>query len=246
VKPARGFSPILIPIAVTLLLGLTVFVFRFINISPKSVITNVLTKPSPSPAIKTYETQKECESATGKSCAILMCDVVPEGKTFEETCGQGFKTGWAPSKLNNNLRPSPSDEITNWKIYQGKYFSFKYPDHWTENTSPETLRSKLTLETKGLRIGVSVFDVDYFDQAYNLALQDFKHRESIEISVQGKKATKFITKGIGDPLPVDYSIITIVVESIPGRNYQINFNGPNKEITNELINQILSTFKFLD
>lgn len=107
-KPARGFFLILVLIFGALLIGVSVFVLGFRNISPKSVITNVLAKPSPSPAIKTYETQEECESATGKSCSILMCDVVPEGKTFEEACGQGFKTGWAPTKLNNSLHPTPT------------------------------------------------------------------------------------------------------------------------------------------
>ncbi|MBI4037593.1 hypothetical protein HY382_00935 [Candidatus Curtissbacteria bacterium] len=141
---------------------------------------------------------------------------------------------------------SPPAKTANWKTYQGKYFSFKHPSHWTENTTSESLRSKLTLETKGLRIGVSVFDADYFDQSYDEALQNFRHRESTQMNIQGKKATKFVTKGIGDPLPIDYSIVTIVVESIPGRNFQINFNGPNKEITNELIDQILSTFRFLE
>jgi len=93
-KYRRGFAAIIVLIAGILLLGLTFVVLRFINVSPKSFITNVINKPSPFPAIKTYKTQEECESTTGKSCSILMCDVVPEGKTFEETCGVGFKTGW--------------------------------------------------------------------------------------------------------------------------------------------------------
>lgn len=41
-----------------------------------------------------YQTQEECESATGQKCSFVMCDYIPEGKTFEEVCGVGFKKGW--------------------------------------------------------------------------------------------------------------------------------------------------------
>lgn len=49
----------------------------------------------------TYRTQEECQQKTGESCNFWMCDVVAEGKTFEETCGKGFKKGWGPSQTQN-------------------------------------------------------------------------------------------------------------------------------------------------
>ncbi|HZX20541.1 MAG TPA: hypothetical protein VFF13_06015 [archaeon] len=43
----------------------------------------------------TYTTQAECEQTENCECLFVMCDYIPEGKTFEETCGIGFKKGWA-------------------------------------------------------------------------------------------------------------------------------------------------------
>lgn len=62
------------------------FYFLFLSRSHKT----------PKIATKTYETQEECQQATQKTCAIIMCDLIPAGMTFEEACGIGFKPGWAP------------------------------------------------------------------------------------------------------------------------------------------------------
>jgi len=40
-----------------------------------------------------YPTKEACESAEKYQCDFVMCDVIPEGKTFEEMCGKGFKKG---------------------------------------------------------------------------------------------------------------------------------------------------------
>ena len=52
--------------------------------------------------------------------------------------------------------------------------------------------------------------------------------------------------GNGDVLPLSSSIISFVVKGTGDTSYYIVFNGDRKDITDELINQILSTFKFLD
>ncbi len=41
-----------------------------------------------------YGTLEECEQMTGKVCDFVMCDDIPQGKTFEEVCG--FQKGWTP------------------------------------------------------------------------------------------------------------------------------------------------------
>ncbi len=44
-----------------------------------------------------YASEDECKKSTGASaCSFVMCDLIPEGKTFEETCGRGFRPGWQP------------------------------------------------------------------------------------------------------------------------------------------------------
>jgi hypothetical protein len=51
----------------------------------------------PSPELqKTYATQGECETTLGKPCTLVLCDYIPEGKTFEEVCGRGFTESWVP------------------------------------------------------------------------------------------------------------------------------------------------------
>lgn len=42
----------------------------------------------------TYTSQEECETAMGGRCSYVTCDVVPEGKTFDEVCGEDFVKGW--------------------------------------------------------------------------------------------------------------------------------------------------------
>lgn len=41
-----------------------------------------------------YSTEEVCESTENCQCDFVMCDLIPEGKTFEEVCGKGFKKGW--------------------------------------------------------------------------------------------------------------------------------------------------------
>jgi len=43
-----------------------------------------------------FPSQEECEKKTGIVCSLVMCDDIPEGKTFEEVCGKGFIEGWQP------------------------------------------------------------------------------------------------------------------------------------------------------
>lgn len=42
-----------------------------------------------------WHSQNECEKATGKECGFVMCDYVPKGKTYDETCGK-VRKGWQP------------------------------------------------------------------------------------------------------------------------------------------------------
>lgn len=45
-----------------------------------------------------FPTKEECEQVTGMSCAsaFVICDNIPEGRTFEEVCEGGFEKGWQP------------------------------------------------------------------------------------------------------------------------------------------------------
>jgi len=45
---------------------------------------------------KIFRSREECEEETGRECGFIMCDYIPEGKTFEEVCGENFEPGWTP------------------------------------------------------------------------------------------------------------------------------------------------------
>ncbi len=80
-------------------------------------------------ATTTYTTQEECEKTTGQECGLLMCDYVPEGKTFEEVCGIGFKKGWAPS-----MQPMEDDTVNvGWQEIETRNFIISLPPGWKFN-----------------------------------------------------------------------------------------------------------------
>lgn len=42
-----------------------------------------------------FASQEECEKSSELKCSFLMCDFIPEGSTYEETC-RDSPTGWYP------------------------------------------------------------------------------------------------------------------------------------------------------
>ena len=80
-------------------------------------IENLTPIPTPVliPVQKTvFNSQKECQKKTGKSCRLQNCDYVPKGKTTEEVCGKDFKKGWlakAATGLDKNFSYIWSDNL---------------------------------------------------------------------------------------------------------------------------------------
>ncbi len=46
---------------------------------------------------KGYASSAECEQATHRLCSLFVCDYIPPGKTFEETCGNDWGP-WQPNR----------------------------------------------------------------------------------------------------------------------------------------------------
>lgn len=67
------------------------FVFGYIGLLISGEGEKEIPMASPS-----FPTKDECEKETGIICDFVMCDDIPEGKTFEEVCGKGFMEGWQP------------------------------------------------------------------------------------------------------------------------------------------------------
>lgn len=153
--------------------------------------------------------------------------------------------------LNPDASPAPTGvgETSTWKTYQGKYFSFQYPSAWPTAYSTtgqsEISGYKKVLEITGTRISPNaVFEVTYRNISYEENKPTTRIDKSQKLLVNRKEATLFQLDGSGEVLPKGYSIITIVVRGSDNTSYTITFNGDRKDITDSLINRILSTFKF--
>ena len=118
----------------------------------------------------------------------------------------------------------PADPTANWKTYSANGFSFKYPSEWKKEP---------------------VFGVTYLKTRYDQYIPTTRIEPNPrKTAVDGKSAIIYETKGSGHPLPTGYSIMEVVIEKDDTSSYIVYFNGDRSVISNELIDQILSTFKF--
>ncbi|MBI2028117.1 MAG: hypothetical protein HYT07_00775 [Candidatus Levybacteria bacterium] len=138
--------------------------------------------------------------------------------------------------------PTVDPSVTaNWKTYSGKYFSFKYPSTWIEQAGPKDGEEDI-----GFRISPNaVFGASYYiNESYEQGIRDFEDRKSSKLKIDAREATRFELTDAPSVLPSGYSIISFVVKGLGNTSYSIGFNGDRKDIEDQLITQILSTFQF--
>lgn len=80
--------------------GLYLIVFLFV-FGYVGLVFTAKRQPQVQDASLSYPSEEECEAATERECGFVMCDVIPEGKTFEEVCGRGFMEGWQPQQSSS-------------------------------------------------------------------------------------------------------------------------------------------------
>lgn len=147
--------------------------------------------------------------------------------------------------LPDSLPENTINEATNWKTYNGKYFSFNYPYSWSDNTNHYSSNNPNILEEVGLRISPNaVLEVSYINDSYEEQTQSLVGRKSSSLKILDREAMRFELEGSGHPLPKGFSIISFVVKGQKDTSYSIVFNGDKKDITEELIGDILNSFKF--
>lgn len=190
-----------------------------------------------------YKSKEECESKTGKVCGFIMCDYVPPGKTFEETCGKNFKEGWQPTTDNLSSSPVP-DPTADWKTYTNdKYsYSIKYPSDvkiddsvdeaitLTRNTTPKT-----GFGGQGTCCGMTIYYRNYGGI-------DISGYELVKSTINSYTATR-----VKHAIPYEQDVWIDNPNKQNTFRISITTRGAVKPYDKEdfqIFNQILSTFKF--
>ena len=81
-------------IVIVSILGIVILFGVFFLFTTK--VTQKDGRPIGDKHIKTFAEKEICQKESERPCRFVMCDYVPTGKTFEETCGKDFKKGWSP------------------------------------------------------------------------------------------------------------------------------------------------------
>lgn len=176
-------------------------------------------------------------------------------QNFQLKRGQSITTTTTPAPASGLLTSTPIP-TTNLKKYTDKNygFSFAYPQEWEVKTPPDSGLS-LSIIANGHEISVRVWQVTGFGYCY-------KYGERKEIIVGGKNAET--ADGIGPSemcdKPEEFSnrgntfvLIPLIPledkpKGLPTNQIHISYDYPLSDISlaKSNLNQVLSTFKFLD
>ncbi|MFH1656355.1 MAG: hypothetical protein ABH956_01110 [Candidatus Nealsonbacteria bacterium] len=92
----KGISaPVALTVIIVLavLIGVGILLFNNSLEKEKAVLPVLPLSENETVNSQTFSTKEECEEKMDCECSFFMCDYVPEGKTFEEVCGEVGK-GW--------------------------------------------------------------------------------------------------------------------------------------------------------
>lgn len=175
--------------------------------------------------------------------------------------GYYFVNQQKPQTANENLQQIKSDKTEDWKTYSTDFYSFKYPSDWREiNDYVENTQGSFIIEPID-KEGIFIEFVPNYTDADQLAQQSAEGNKSVgrtvsskEIQIAGKKAVYQEAKGeLGNK---ELTIIDIYIKDVksltdfhPTNTLVItmaNSTGTNQEQYQKALNDILSTFKFLD
>lgn len=141
---------------------------------------------------------------------------------------------------------STTDPTASWKTYTSKVgVEFKYPNDWTQSQEQQPNSSLITLKSpKGTLLNLSIVPEGF-------GFPCLKEISEEKIILNNKvEATKTILETVsGDECGTSEQMETILVLfTLTNNNYLISYLYPIEEKNTEriLIDQILSTFKFLE
>jgi hypothetical protein len=236
---------------------------RTYNFLPPNNTTSTSPSTTISDPVRAYDTKEECEEDGDCSCAIVNCDLIPEGTTFEEACGKNFQEGWqcvGPKVGMSDGDPvelEPDANISDvWVMYDSQTynFSFSHPVDFIpyDHEQPQELfglRSKernyviIVNVVVGTPLHEHVEALDAVRETAFHGMNSVNILQSREASVAGFPAVQREIQGTASGLN---AIETFMEVSSEEQVISITLRGDNKEIDNnfrKLNSDILDTFR---
>lgn len=142
---------------------------------------------------------------------------------------------------------SPTDATANWKTYNGKYFSFKYPQKWIiENALPESAKTHLEMVSiRGSSVVSFTVSAEKDDYQKVIDYAETLNNPKVQSVIIGSKTATQLSYKPGDVIAYPMTNVYIKTNGSVVSYYLIAYDLDNSQTTQE-ISQILSTFKFLD
>lgn len=152
-----------------------------------------------------------------------------------------------------SIQPSPSaDETTNWKTYTNKYLTFEYPASWnldsTGDTSVSLSTTRSTTDKAGGDYTPGMGWLNFYisnDPVQKVIDSTSGVEKTDQGNINGAPYTRLIGhSGVGGSV----YFVNIIMNS-EGRTYVVNLSTQDANLEELLtleLDQILSTFKFLD
>ncbi len=137
----------------------------------------------------------------------------------------------------------PSDEVIGWKKYSGSNFSFVYPAAWLLDDGLQASDYENAIEIVDVQIpGKGILQVGYVNQSVSeLTQETLGERSPITLSeLEGVKIERFGEEV--SAIPEDYMVVLVVLKESESRSYSIFFSGPQAELSDQVLDQILTSF----
>ena len=135
-----------------------------------------------------------------------------------------------------------ADETAGWETYRGDSYLFKHPPEWDLESGKTLLADGVKFDVPGLTINIVVNQAGF---GYSCATI-IKEEKALLGSVE---ATRTITRGVSDDLCDNAGNMSVWVSAYRGEDrYDLIFGyrEADKVSTEATIDQLLSTFRFLD
>lgn len=232
----KGFATILLLIGILIIISVIGGIYYFSKTQSSKICPTIVS------SYKNLQTG-ECDTFTG-------CEKIPNGWVLTYSC---FPT----SKPTNILQPTQvSNETANWKTYTNKRISFKYPEDWMEgppyiSTSQTIVQFQYQLTTV---LTLSQVSTNEKTRKPYTSLDEYvgSSRAGIskDIVIDGYPAKRMITSTIppelsGHTIPYEEVVLfTPDKSAIISLHYEKDYY--NKSSADKVLDQILTTFKFLD